>query len=744
MTPPPDPEPGSPQPDSDASDGTDKSADDWILEFIGLQEDEPPRSLHEFLASVPEDLRRAVRRGCRRFLDVQVQLEAERACALRPEDESQAPDVPGYRILESVDEGGMGRVWRGERIADGFRVAIKVLNANLADSIDARERFQREIDVGRKLDHPGLVKVLDQGQVADRPYLVLPFVAGGSLAQRLEAHVPSEGPPFPSSRLARIAIGVLDALVYCHERGVYHRDIKPSNILLGLNDEARLIDFGLAGLTERPALTQIGTLVGTLRYMSPEQTLMARTPVDHRSDIYSLGTVMYEMLTGEPPFRERGDGGNLLQDILFADPRPPSHTFPQIHRDLETICLKALEKSPAHRYQSAADMREDLKRFLRHEAIHARPARRIIRLTRRVARHRAALGLLAGVVLALGAAGAWFLLRDLRPTIAVLCQPGLAVHVRRLDPAIGGYGDARYLGQTPLHEEPLDPGRYRINLIKSEDEFAELSRWIGPDDLRIVGLVPLRSTAKVVARMVRFHPDGAFVIGKKAAWNPVYREKTRPALPAFAMDRTEVSVGEFKAYLHASGVPAPMAWRDGIFPDLADYPDDKPAVSLRLVEVLGYLEWVGKRLPTRSEWERVARGKTGRRTLVDAEPWSDHGIRAFRPTVRRLYTKRTRFEDFVRFCLPPDFANADRTPEGILHLMGNVGELVDAFYCAAPGQPERSKALFKGGNWFDSPTFAALDGFGTCDATLPVGAFRVGFRGAKSLFPLPRSGSQPK
>ena len=318
------------------------------------------------------------------------------------------PD-PGfdYELIGRIGRGGMGLVYRARQRSLNRIVALKMMAAGEFASPAGLARFRREAELAAKLNHPNIVAIIEVGEHNATPFLVMRLVEGASLEARIrdfllphQARLGGEG--HASINIARLLVTVARAVDYAHRRGVLHRDLKPSNILLDAEGNPHLTDFGIAKWTEEEAsITQTAELLGTLNYMAPEQA--AGKPISRAADVYSLGAILYELLTGQPPFE--GPKMEVLRRVLEEDPIPPRIMNPAVDRDLATICMKCLDKNPARRYHSALALAEDLERWLRREPIFARQAGPILRLQRWAARNRAVATLLltlsAGIAVSL-------------------------------------------------------------------------------------------------------------------------------------------------------------------------------------------------------------------------------------------------------------------------------------------------------------------------------------------------------
>jgi tetratricopeptide (TPR) repeat protein len=308
---------------------------------------------------------------------------------------ADCPFIAGLEILEVLGSGGMGVVYRARQATLDREVAVKVLRDAHRSDPGHRERFLQEARALARLRHPHLVQVYEFGEAAggfeSRPYLVLEYVAGGSLADLLR------GAPQPPAEAARLVETLADAIHYAHQQGVIHRDLKPANVLLqgaqptqdeptevirgprppppprlGAEVCAKVTDFGLAKFLTGSDLTQHGEVLGTPCYMAPEQAAGRACPLTQAVDVYGLGAILYETLTGRPPFAAATPEATLA--LVRADePVPPRRLQPTVPRDLETICLKCLRKDPGRRYATARDLADDLRRFRAGEPIHARP-----------------------------------------------------------------------------------------------------------------------------------------------------------------------------------------------------------------------------------------------------------------------------------------------------------------------------------------------------------------------------------
>ncbi len=274
--------------------------------------------------------------------------------------------IGDYELLEELGRGGMGVVFKARDVKLNRYVAVKmILPGAMPDETDL-ERFQTEASAAACLKHPNVVAVHAVGQENGRWYYCMDLIEGPSLAKRL-----SSG-PLPGRTAARYMVGVARGIDHAHRHGVLHRDLKPANILLDADDQPHVADFGLAKqmTRDRHGCTRTGAILGTPGYMAPEQASGAKE-IGPACDVYGLGALLYELLTGRPPFQAETPLDTLMQ-VLERDPAPPRLLNHKVDRDLETICLKCLQKDPGRRYPSAAMVADDLERYLNGESIRAR------------------------------------------------------------------------------------------------------------------------------------------------------------------------------------------------------------------------------------------------------------------------------------------------------------------------------------------------------------------------------------
>lgn len=315
------------------------------------------------------------------------------------------PQVPGYDLLSELGRGGMGVVYKAREHSLGRVVALKMVLAGAHAGSEEIKRFRSEAEVLARLQHPNLVQIYGFGEQEGKPYFALEFVDGGDLETKID------GKPQHADDAARLTETLARAMHVAHQNNIIHRDLKPANVLLTRDGTPKITDFGLAKqLDSATGGTRTGAIMGTPSYMSPEQAAGRSRDIGPHTDVYALGAMLYEFLTGRPPFLADSGWDTVLQ-VVNDDPVPPRRLQPKVPHDLETICLKCLEKEPRKRYASAAALADDLARFLKHEPIAARRTGPLERLWKWARRRPAAAVLAACAVLgtiALLVLGTWY------------------------------------------------------------------------------------------------------------------------------------------------------------------------------------------------------------------------------------------------------------------------------------------------------------------------------------------------
>lgn len=596
-----------------------------------------------------------------------------------------------FDLLEEIGRGGMGVVFRAHQRSLNRTVAVKVLPDSWTLSERQVARFQREARAVAKLAHPGIVSVYFVGEEDATHFFAMELVEGRDLRAELkllggksdeDTQLPAFRDPTHHRTAARLVFGVAEALEHAHRRQIVHRDIKPSNLLLGPDGTLKLADFGLARDEEDGALTLTGELAGTPQYMSPEQVRRRQEHIDHRTDIYSLGVVLYELLTGKRPF-DHSDSSRVMRDILAREARTPRHRDESIPRDLETICLKAIEKAPKDRYQSAHDFGADLKRFLNGDEIRARPMSGTKRVLRNV--RRRPMRVVAGVA-ALGLACASFAVGTSQAKApmgyvsfrAAAGTPNGEVWVQGIEDFDGKLTGARKLGAEPLGSIELEPGNYRFTVVNdnaSTQQLVQYTRYVrGDKELEFTpNLRPLEQVTEGMALI----PAGTYTVGDPELTIVPHYAQRQVTLGSYWIDKTEVTNAEFLAFCRANpGAQRPRHWpKDG-----ADYPaawGELPVIGVHFEDAQAFAAWAGKRLPTHVEWEVAATGGQGQ-----AFPWGDEPgdlqENAVYSSLNHNFDKNSSFSRFDKYplSLKPSALEfgKDLSPFGLLHTYGNVKE----------------------------------------------------------------------
>ena len=624
--------------------------------------------------------------------------------------------IGDFQIEKRLGTGGMGVVYQALQLSLNRHVALKILQKGLSMSESSIQRFHREAQAAAKLHHTNIVGIHAEGEEDGVCYYAMDMIQGQSLDKvlaRLRSMKsgqtdlpPSEGAEAPESSelskdastqkinlcqmhgkpqyfdiIAGLIADIADALDYAHQRGVIHLDVKPSNLILGDDGKLSLMDFGVARMCENTDLTMTGTFIGTVQYMSPEQLSLKRSQLDHHTDIYSLGATLYELLTLELPFN--GDHREqLITQIMKSEPRKPRQIDGRIPIDLETICCKAMEKEPQHRYSSAAEFAEDLRRYINNYVIRAKRSGPLDKLAKFVRRNPVTVTLVSIILLGgmIGTVMGWkyytsrWAQRVAIPQIMDLIERDdyfealslaeKAEHYIANDPLLsnllsqlsrqssidstpagtriyigkynGGSPEWKYLGLTPLKGVRVPYGTHRWKAERPSFQTIESVRTVPlvqgaaaehQEDLKIDFL--LHREGQFPADMVYVSESSSGV-----ALSVVHGVE-RAYIPAFLIDKYEVTNRQFKEFIDSGGYEdkkywthefakddtlikwsdameefldktgqqGPSTWRKGTYPAGQDA---YPVSGISWFEAAAYAEFRGKRLPTVYHWAKCA------------------------------------------------------------------------------------------------------------------------------------------
>jgi serine/threonine protein kinase len=602
----------------------------------------PPRE--EFLVRYPE-----IARALSECLDGLAMIHAaslSMATALPDAPDLPGPELGDFRILREIGRGGMGIVYEAVQVSLGRRVALKILSSMA--SPDSRQRFRVEAQAAAHLHHPHIVPIFAVGCERGIDYYAMQYIEGRTLAavidelraqadtERLRNDSPGESKPAgavePDSdggssgstlvssggssnrrraffeSIARLGVQAAEALEHAHNLGVLHRDIKPSNLILDGEGDLWVTDFGLARFRDGSSLTETGDVIGTLRYMSPEQAHGRRVLIDQRVDLYSLGATLYELATLRPLFEEH-ERQALLSKITFDEPVPPRKLNPAIPRDLETILLKALAKDVRARYGDAREMRDDLTRFLENRPVHAKRPSLLDRAAKWSRRHRTALAAMLAAFVASLAIGSVLLWRAREQTLDALAESkasnrreraALQSFLRVADPimlqAMGALSEKsvaspykRTVALRPLADEPN--GFYRRALVAYE---ATAEEYRSNPETRVIAAEVYRRVAFVRMILRYSYKNSEFLNADAEA---PYRESIRlwdaeiaasPGKGDLIRSRTEVSL-ELALMLKRIGAigRAEPLFRDALTvrEDLLPSPYTRKFIRQRLAEI---------------------------------------------------------------------------------------------------------------------------------------------------------------
>ena len=646
----------------------------------------------------------------------------------------QSFESAGFRVVREIGRGGMGVVYLAEDIRLKRFVALKAIGGVFTFGGPIESRFLREARAAARLDHPNILQVLSSGVCNEVPYVVSAFIDGGTLADELsklrsaseansaEAKSPgAQGPGWvwqSAERLLKLA----RAVSFAHAAGVVHRDIKPGNVLLDADDEPLLCDFGIAGISDEPSITQPHERLGTARYMSPEQAGTINAEVGPRSDVYGLGATLFECLTLEPPEHAISiKRASHSTGTLGPNPRQSNRGVP---RGLAWICQKALAPHPDDRFQSASEMAVALEAALGGRLRTPLPG--VLGAETFLRRRPRIIAGSAGSAIAFLTIMIALIPRPSVGTLIVQARPNSKIQARLIE-ASSRLPDAPIRSTLGSGRWSLPEGRYRVAASRENGTIEQTVTISSGDSVEVnFASRPLPDFNAMV-----LIEGGHYTIGSGTDPASLFATRTVKIQP-FWIDTDEVSNADYMTFVDATGADRPRYWPEPYDPEI----DDLPVVGVSVLEAEAYAAWVGKRLPSDIEWEIAAAG--GHRNA--SEPMIRLEQIASSPVDVNLQ-RRARFVKSENPLTPQEVKSAfrlsrnstiafDVTPSGLENMYWSARELTES-RVPSPIDATKPTVIVKGASWADDLRVApSLESGGmiAISSRLP----QIGFRCAVS------------
>lgn len=715
-----------------------------VKRIVADAEEIAPEALHEFLereTAGDEQLRREVE-----DLLSTTPLALDLAASHSEMDLDPLPEgahVGEFRVVRRIGSGGMGAVYLAEQEGLGRRVALKLLLPGLTAKPSDVDRFRREARAAGRLKHPNIVRIHTSGFHPELRacWFAMDHIEGHDLAQEItlqrgervgdeRAVLPTANTPEYFRAVASLVRDVARALQHAHEHQIVHRDVKPMNLLLDRSGHVYVADFGLARDERFGEVTRSRHAMGTLHYMSPEQIDAARSVVDQRTDVYSLGVVLYELLSLRRPF-EGASEIEVIDRIHRGEVRAVEALNPRVPRALARVSRRAMAREVEARYGSGAQLADDLARYLDGQAVSATDPSWIERTGRALATRRNWL-LGAGSVLA--AASSFYMIgrtANAGSKVHVVVRtpgPAVVVSVRRIDPSNWQMEPVQELGQGVAVEGDLVPGFYRV-AVRFDDSTIIERPWVLRPSTESAEIEVSAVSRASAAPMIEI-PAGACLVGAEAVRaGPFVRRKYD--LGSFAVDRYLVSNADYVPFARDTGRRLPRYWLPALETELAN----RPVADVPHADAMAYAEAIGKRLPDTYEFWRYSRGTDGARLpwrdkplpTGPCAPWEQPEHRISWLTLEESIVAYRRMTRDVDSC--PEAASEC----GAFHTFGNVFEMtLSPVTVEDHGRfdPIPNAYYVMGGSWTFDPRTDGLDAITSIEGERSQ--FDVGFRCVRS------------